>query len=79
MGGGRDGLGFWMEMLQNLVMIIIVHVIKFMEVKQKQNKKNKAKNRSSRHGTAETNPTRNLEVVGSITSLDQWVKDPALL
>ena len=25
-----------------------------------------------------TNPTRNHEVVGSIPSLTQWVKDPAL-
>ena len=32
---------------------------------------------SSRH-TAEMNPTRNHEVVGSIPGLDQWVKDPAL-
>ena len=25
-----------------------------------------------------TNPTRNHEVVGSIPTLDQWVKDPVL-
>ena len=34
---------------------------------------------SSRHGTAETNPTRNHEVSGSIPGLDQWVKDLVLL
>ena len=33
--------------------------------------------RSSRHGAAETNPTRNLEVAGSIPGLAQWVKDLA--
>ena len=30
------------------------------------------------HGAAETNPTRNHEVVGLIPGLAQWVKDPVL-
>ena len=33
---------------------------------------------SSRHGAAETNPTRKHEVSGSIPGLDSWVEDPAL-
>ena len=33
------------------------------------------KNRSSRHGAGEMNPTRNHEVSGSIPVLVQWVGD----
>ena len=43
----------------------------------KQGLKKKKKRESSRHGTAETNLTRNHEVVGSIPGLTQWVKDLA--
>ena len=39
----------------------------------------KSANRSSRHGTAETNQTRNPEVAGSIPRLAQYIKDLALL
>ena len=41
-------------------------------------KKTKQKMGSSHHVTAETNLTRNREVVGSIPGLAQWVKDLAL-
>ena len=33
---------------------------------------------SSCHGTVETNPTRNHEVLGLISGLTQWIKDLAL-
>ena len=39
----------------------------------------KNKKRSSRHGAAEINVTRNHEVAGSIPDLAQWVEDLALL
>ena len=35
--------------------------------------------RCSHHGAGEMNPTGNYEVVGSITSLAQWVKELPLL
>ena len=38
----------------------------------------KERERISYIGTAETNPTRIHENVGSISGLVQWVKDPAL-
>ena len=34
---------------------------------------------SSHRGAMEMNPTKNHEVVGSISALAQWVKDPVLL
>ena len=40
---------------------------------------NQNRSRSSSHGTAETNPTGNFEVVGTNPDLAQWVKDPSLL
>ena len=55
-----------------------IQMPKEIGLKQKQKIKKKKKGRSSRHGAAETNPTRNHEVVGLIPGLAQWVKDLAL-
>ena len=49
-----------------------------MDKKNRSSSSNKEYFRSSRHGTAETIPTRNHEVVGLILGLAQWVKDLAL-
>ena len=43
--------------------------------RQKKKKKKRQKLCSSCCGTAETNPTRNDEVVGSVPGLAQWVKE----
>ena len=39
----------------------------------------KTKKREFRYGAVETNPTRNHEIAGQISGLDQWVKVRALL
>ena len=44
----------------------------------KSQKHTKVMFRSSHHGAAETSPTRNHEVAGSIPGLTQWIQDPAL-
>ena len=46
---------------------------------RKEGKERRERKGISHHGSAETNPTKNLEVVVLIPGLAQWVKDPALL
>ena len=54
-------------------------VLKRQNKKKKKRKKKRKENiGSSRHGTAETNPTKNHEVAVSIPGLAHWVNDLAL-
>ena len=46
--------------------------------KTKQTKNQKNEEKALNRGAAETNPTRNHQVVGSTAGLAQWVKDLAL-
>ena len=48
------------------------------KIQKKKKKKNFQENRSSHCGAAETNLTRNHEVLGLIPGLAQWVKDLVL-
>ena len=59
----------------------IIPIPNYAQLLQKNSKSilSKFSFRSSRHGAAEMNPTRNHEVAGSIPGLAWWVKDPALL
>ena len=50
------------------------------EKKERKKERKGKEERSSRGDAAETNSTRNHELVaGSIPGLTQWVKDPSLL
>ena len=49
------------------------------QTKTKQKNQTNSRGRSSHSGSAETNPTRNREVAGSIPGLVQWVNDLTLL
>ena len=55
--------------LDSFVVVVAVVVVVFVNMKDFW---------SSHRGAAETNPTRNHELVGSIPDLTQWVKDLAL-
>ena len=51
---------------------------KLCTAKETLKKKKERKKGRSCHGTAEMNPTRKHEFVGSIPDLTQWVEDTAL-